>query len=159
MKTSDSLESFLESSPEEGMLLSAMAVLRDRMARMSRDDRADLLELFPLVFGEDQEERESALRAVREMLVDRPVLVRALPFPGGVGDDLANWTKYVSKEIKAARNERGLTQVELAAKAGIPQPHLCRLERGEHSPTRMTLEKIARALDLPVSRFDPSAAD
>ncbi len=159
MITSDSLESFLENRPEEGMLLSAMAVLRERMARMSRDDRADLLELFPLVFGEDREERESALRAVREMLVDRPVQARALPIPTGIGDDLTKWTAYVSKAIKSARTEKGLTQVELATMAGIPQPHLSRLERGEHSPTRMTLEKIAKALELPVSRFDPSAGD
>jgi ribosome-binding protein aMBF1 (putative translation factor) len=117
-----------------------------------------LLELFPLAFGDDQEQRESALRAVREILVDRPVRARPLPIPDVAGD-LSRWTTYVSRCIKAARKEQGLTQVELATKAGIPQPHLSRLERGDHSPTRLTLEKLAKALKVPVSRFDPNATD
>lgn len=49
------------------------------------------------------------------------------------------------------RKEAGLTQVELARKAGIGRATLSRLENGEHSPRYETLEKIAKALGVKVS--------
>ena len=51
-----------------------------------------------------------------------------------------------------------MSQSELAKLAGIPQPHLSRLENAEHSPTHKTLTKIAIALGIPVGDIDPAHA-
>ena len=64
------------------------------------------------------------------------------------------WTEWVGKRIREARNEAGLTQEQLAAKSGLPQSHISRIENAKHSPARATIEKIANALGRPVSFFD-----
>lgn len=46
------------------------------------------------------------------------------------------------------RLERGLTQNELAKKAGIPRPNLSAIERGKREVSLRTIYKLARALDL-----------
>jgi transcriptional regulator with XRE-family HTH domain len=40
---------------------------------------------------------------------------------------------------------------DLSSKTGIAVPNLSRLEHGKHSPMIETLQKIARALDVPPS--------
>jgi DNA-binding XRE family transcriptional regulator len=54
----------------------------------------------------------------------------------------------VSLALKILRHRRrlGLTQVELARRAGIRPETLNRIERGERSPSVATVEKIDRAL-------------
>lgn len=58
--------------------------------------------------------------------LDEAVAFRAQTEPE-VGD---NWSaiKLVS-EIRAVRERKGLTQAQVAAKMGIPQPHVVRIER------------------------------
>lgn len=48
------------------------------------------------------------------------------------------------------REKRGLTQQEVAEKAGIAQPMLARYERGQ-LPTVPTLQRLAAALDARVT--------
>ena len=55
--------------------------------------------------------------------------------------------------IKAWREHLGLTQKELAAKAGIKQPALARLEKPDANPRKSTLKKIADAMDLTVEQL------
>jgi HTH-type transcriptional regulator / antitoxin HipB len=50
--------------------------------------------------------------------------------------------------LAAARQSKGLSQAALAAKIGLPQPHLSRLERGINTPQLDTLQNLAGALDL-----------
>ena len=57
--------------------------------------------------------------------------------------------------IREARKRAGLTQEQLAAKAGITQSHLSRLELGKYVPTLATLERLARALRIPLSELLP----
>lgn len=64
------------------------------------------------------------------------------------------WTGWVSKRVRDARSEAGLTQEQLAALSGLPQSHISRIENAKHSPSRATIEKIARALSRPVEYFD-----
>jgi transcriptional regulator with XRE-family HTH domain len=59
--------------------------------------------------------------------------------------------------IKELQLKAGWTQEQLAAESGLPQSHISRLEAGKHSPSRATLEKIAKALGVDVAVFDPSA--
>ncbi len=55
-----------------------------------------------------------------------------------------------------ARKEAGLTQAELAARAGTAQAVISRIERGTMSPTLDTLTRIAKGLGMrPVVAFEP----
>ena len=57
----------------------------------------------------------------------------------------------MAKRIQKLRDERGWSQVQLAAKAGISREYLARLETGRQDPRVSVLLKIARALKVKVS--------
>lgn len=59
----------------------------------------------------------------------------------------------IAMRIKALRAKRKITQAELAERAGFSHGHLARLETGRQDPTITTLEKIARALKVPIGRL------
>lgn len=44
--------------------------------------------------------------------------------------------------IREIRKEKGITIVDLAAKMGVSQAYICRLERGDIKPTKEQLELI-----------------
>lgn len=50
--------------------------------------------------------------------------------------------------IIAYRVEHGLTQTELARRAGLKQPAIARLEAGEHQPSLSTLALLSRRLGM-----------
>ena len=52
----------------------------------------------------------------------------------------------IARSILRGRRAAGLTQVELARLAGIRTETLNRIEKGKHSPSVPTIEKIERAL-------------
>ena len=52
----------------------------------------------------------------------------------------------IARSIVRGRCEAGLTQVELARRAGIRTETLNRIEKGKHAPSVATVEKIERAL-------------
>ncbi|HRN70083.1 MAG TPA: helix-turn-helix transcriptional regulator [Candidatus Woesebacteria bacterium] len=57
----------------------------------------------------------------------------------------------IAKNIKRARKKLGLTQEQLAVKAGIPYATLSKIESGQvTNPTVSTLKKIADALNISV---------
>jgi transcriptional regulator with XRE-family HTH domain len=53
------------------------------------------------------------------------------------------------QRVRAERERVGLTQAELAKKLDIHQSDLCDIEKGRHSPKLETVEKIAKALEIP----------
>ncbi len=53
----------------------------------------------------------------------------------------------IGQAVRERRLALGLSQVELAARAGITQPALSRLEAGGVVPTIPLLERISAALD------------
>lgn len=58
----------------------------------------------------------------------------------------------LGENVKKARKERGMTQLQLAAAAGLGIATLSDIERGQITdPQLSTLEKLARALDKPAS--------
>jgi transcriptional regulator with XRE-family HTH domain len=59
----------------------------------------------------------------------------------------------VAVQVKAWRERRGLTQEQLAAKAGISRGYLARLETARQDPKLSTLEKIAKALKVDVPKL------
>lgn len=52
----------------------------------------------------------------------------------------------IARSILRERRAAGLTQAELARRAGIRTETLNRIERGKHAPSVATVEKIERAL-------------
>ena len=64
----------------------------------------------------------------------------------------------VGSAVRAARRRAGVSQAELAERAGTSQPSIARLEKGQVSPTVITLDRIARALgtDLVID-FEPQS--
>lgn len=54
----------------------------------------------------------------------------------------------IAKAIITKRLESGLTQSQLATKAGTKQSAISRLESGTYNPSIGFLEKIAKALNL-----------
>lgn len=56
--------------------------------------------------------------------------------------------KELSKKLTNAREKLGLTQEQVAKKAGIGINHYAKLERGEHTPKGLTLQKVYDALKI-----------
>jgi transcriptional regulator with XRE-family HTH domain len=62
----------------------------------------------------------------------------------------ADLRQTLSKNIKLLRNQRSLSQIELAEKADISIPFLSNIERGNKWPYPDTLTKLAEALGVEV---------
>ena len=61
--------------------------------------------------------------------------------------------------IQQAREERGITQQELAARLGCTQAALSNYELGKRRLYLANLERIANALEKPLSYFTEPAVD
>ena len=56
---------------------------------------------------------------------------------------------HLGQRIRQARIDRGWSQLELCARAGVSRPTVARIEAG-HDVSTATLTKVARALGLVV---------
>lgn len=54
------------------------------------------------------------------------------------------------KRVRELRLERELSQEELGAKAKLHRTYIGMIERGEKNITLENIEKIAKALDIPI---------
>jgi transcriptional regulator with XRE-family HTH domain len=62
-------------------------------------------------------------------------------------------------KLRAVREQRALSQAELAAATGVAQPTLSRLERGVDSARGRTVRKLAAALKVkPVDLYGDGVA-
>ena len=69
------------------------------------------------------------------------------PTANGVDDSAgATLAPGIAKLVAARRETLGLSQRELAKRAGISHTVISRIEGGEHSPSPKTLERLAEAL-------------
>ncbi|GHN00828.1 hypothetical protein WSM22_23170 [Cytophagales bacterium WSM2-2] len=57
------------------------------------------------------------------------------------------------KHLKELRKQKGLSQEELANDSDIPINQIGRIERGEINPSLSTLNSIAKACRLSLSKF------
>jgi ribosome-binding protein aMBF1 (putative translation factor) len=87
------------------------------------------------------------------------------PAPGRGPEAFARYERtrtsiMAGSAVRAARRRAGVSQAELAARSGTSQPSIARLEKGQVSPTVITLDRIARALgtDLVID-FEPRSRD
>lgn len=56
--------------------------------------------------------------------------------------------KDTAKKLRAARRAKGMTQAEVAGKAGISDNHYAQIERGEKNPTTSSFRKIIKAIGI-----------
>jgi transcriptional regulator with XRE-family HTH domain len=54
----------------------------------------------------------------------------------------------IGENVKRVREERGLSQTEVARRCGVAQPSIWGLERGEFNPSAPLLVKLSKALDV-----------
>lgn len=59
-----------------------------------------------------------------------------------------NVTRRVGANLRRAREEPGISQEELADRAGLHRTYVSGVERGVRNPTVIVLEKIAKALKV-----------
>jgi XRE family transcriptional regulator, regulator of sulfur utilization len=59
----------------------------------------------------------------------------------------------VGRAIRQLRNDRGLTQKELADAADVNRTEMSNIERGARNPAWGTVKRIARALGVEVSEL------
>ena len=63
---------------------------------------------------------------------------------------MSDINREVGFKIIIIREQRGLSQEKLAAKAGLHRAYIGQIERGEKNIGLKNLEKIAKALDVSV---------
>jgi transcriptional regulator with XRE-family HTH domain len=61
--------------------------------------------------------------------------------------------KVLAKNIKRLRDEMSISQEELAYRCGLHRTYLSGVERGIRNPSLDIIEKIAKALNVSVSRL------
>jgi transcriptional regulator with XRE-family HTH domain len=62
-------------------------------------------------------------------------------------------TQRFGQQLQRLRTRRGLTQEQLAVKAGLVRFYVTKLEQGEHDPTLSTLVRLAKALRISVTEL------
>lgn len=135
----------------------ALAILVERIRTLPKEDKDDLYDLMKEIpNAETPDELQEVAVGMLEILDQEPVYLTRLNCDEKNGNGLQNWIDFVSTKIRQLREAAGMTQMELAQKSGLPQSHISRLEGRKHSPSRMTLEKIAKALCVDLSELDPS---
>ncbi|ACY99154.1 MULTISPECIES: helix-turn-helix domain-containing protein [Thermomonospora] len=77
--------------------------------------------------------------------------------PGaGAAHEAARIRFQLGEAVRLRREELGLTQAQLAERAGLKQPAVARFEAGGTMPTIPMLERLAEALEMRLSiRFQP----
>jgi transcriptional regulator with XRE-family HTH domain len=56
------------------------------------------------------------------------------------------WRKDLGEQIRKSRKSAGMTQLDLAQKAGVKREHISNIELGKNSPAVKIVTDIARAL-------------
>ncbi|MCL5780438.1 MAG: helix-turn-helix domain-containing protein [Firmicutes bacterium] len=59
----------------------------------------------------------------------------------------------MKNRVQAVREEKGLSKSELARRSGVALSFINYIETGQKSPTLRTLEKLAKAMDVPVTEL------
>lgn len=66
---------------------------------------------------------------------------------------MENIREWAGNRIKYVRSKAGLTQFQLAEKAGLNLSWLGQIERGQRTATIITLDKICKALNITFGEF------
>lgn len=63
------------------------------------------------------------------------------------------FTRKLALHLRKVREEKGLTQEDLAFKAGVNTAYYSHLERGVYNPTMFVIWRLAQALELDLEKF------
>ncbi len=145
-------------SLESRLTGAAVATVVARMVQLNDQDQQYLFECVKdLSTIEDREDAEDTMKTIIEILDPCKNIQRVpqnqLTQKEMPRDDYESWLVWISKKLRDLRAQSGLTQQQLAEKAGLPQSHISRLEAGKHSPSNKTLAKIAGALGIDVKQL------
>lgn len=66
---------------------------------------------------------------------------------------MQNWPSIVGKNVRKFREERHLTQEELAFEAEIDLTYVGGIERGRRNPSLMVMARIAEALKVSLAKL------
>lgn len=64
--------------------------------------------------------------------------------------DLMRLTKVLTERLRSRRRAMGLTQEQLAERAGLSTNYIARLEIGSSVPSLSTLTRLSKALRIPI---------
>lgn len=56
----------------------------------------------------------------------------------------------IGDRLRAIREQKGLSQGDIEKRSGLKRPYISRIEHGYTVPSIQNLEKLARALDVPL---------
>lgn len=69
------------------------------------------------------------------------------------GDIMSELAVAFGRQVRNLRQNRKMSQEELAFKAGLSPAHLGQIERAQKKPTLETIGRLAEALEVPVANL------
>jgi DNA-binding XRE family transcriptional regulator len=106
--------------------------------KLTEDEAAEARRLRELV----EKDKDEILAEGRQFLAEKRQRQAA-----------AEGATTLGQTIRAAREARGLTQAELAARAHVAQAYLSYLEQDQREPSLSIAARIARELDIPLQEL------
>ena len=153
MQTLSQSKALKQLTSRQKLAVISLSVVIEQVQSLPKPDRDEFVTLMEhLKESTDQEERDSLQVAMEEILAQTPITVDVIDLSATP----PAFERHVGKIIKGIRDKAGMTQQQLAEKAGLLQSHVSRIERGEYSPTNKTLTKLAAALGVSIGVLDPS---
>lgn len=70
-----------------------------------------------------------------------------------LGTDKLRLQSAIGQRIRTLREDRGISQQDLAAACNFEKSNMARLEAGRTNPTLYTLKKIAENLEVPLEKL------
>jgi DNA-binding XRE family transcriptional regulator len=119
----------------------------DELVVLPRDEYNNLVARA----AEPDDEDAALARVAKRELARLKAAGETLRYPAAVAEAIANG----ENRIRAIRKWRGLSQVELAAKAGTDQGTISALEAGRRRGPVAVLQMIARALEVRLEEVVP----
>jgi transcriptional regulator with XRE-family HTH domain len=66
---------------------------------------------------------------------------------------MQDWRGILGRNVRRLRQQKGLTQEELAFEAEIDLTYMGGIERGRRNPSLMVMVRIAEALSVPLAKL------
>jgi transcriptional regulator with XRE-family HTH domain len=66
---------------------------------------------------------------------------------------MQDWRSILGKNVGRLRQQKGLTQEELAFEAEIDLTYMGGIERGKRNPSLLVIGRIAEALSVPLTKL------